>query len=557
MGAAFEELLQKMGVSSEALEQAHERQAERGGHLRDTLLALGVFSPEMFAKKVEQLLRVPYVNVAEQTIADAVLTLLPQDSAEKYLALPIELDAKHRRVIIAMADPTNMSSLDELKFVVGHSLIPQYSPEDELQEKIRQAYAALEKKQLAAAARPTQVGTSKSPMTIPVLELKTLLEADSPSSKVLGKFFVIAHAREARELYIRTTGDTGVLGFTVDGTAVEYLQVPRNLIPVFIQRMKRLLGVENSPLPVKGYFALAVRENKELDGSCLIASAFQGEDLLIKLRDRADVRTLQDLGIEAESLATLQECLHRSSGVIVVTGPARSGVTTSLYALLQTFNNPHSNVVSIEDPVECRIDGVMQGQIFPGAGLTEAHYLHELLWQRPDVVMMQQIFDASTLKMLLMMAASGTSILCGLQAVDAANAVVKLRLMSQPHAIADHVNCIISQRLVRKICESCKEQIHLAESYRGKLGLSAEDECYAGKGCDECKYTGYKGVIPIFEVMPMLPEIQQAVLQTRMLKEFREVMAANQIVSLRDAGMTKVKQGITTVQEVLKATMVN
>ena len=375
-------------------------------------------------------------------------------------------------------------------------------------------------------------------------------------SKVLGKFFVIAHAREASELYIKTAGDTGVLGFIVNGLPVEYLKVPQHLIPAFIHRMKRLLGVENSLNPVKGYCALKLRENKELELSYLISSVFQGEDMLVKIRDRTHVRALQDLGLEAEPLARLQESLRRPAGITVVTGPARSGVTTSLYALLQTVNEPNVNVVSIEDPVECRLKGVIQRQISPETGCTYAQHLHELAWQRPDVVMIGQIFDAETLNTLFMMASSGIAILCGFHATDAASAAWKLRLMSQPQWIADRVNCIVSQRFVRQICESCKEQVPLAESYRGKLGLSPEDVCYAGKGCDECEQTGYKGMIPIFEVMPMHPEIQQAVLRVRMLKEFRDVMTANQIASLRDAGMKKVKQGRTTVQEVLRATMV-
>ncbi len=553
----FEELLQKMEVSLDDLEKARERQAEQGGHLREILMTLGLFSSDTFSEKIEQLLRVPYVNVTEKEIDEAVLTLLPQESAEKYLALPLELDEKHRRVTVAMADPTNMSALDELKFVVGHSLIPHYAPEDELQEKIHQAYTALENKHLAEAAfEPDTSGHSSGSHRAPVFELTTLLEAEAADAKVLGKFFALAHAREANEWSIKTVGDVGMLSFVVHGETFKYVTVPKKMIPAFILRLKRLLGLEHCSLPTKGYFALQLRDQKELEVSYLISSAAQGEGVLFKASEWFQDSSLQKLGLEPAALSTLRKCVERMSGMTVVAAPVRNGVTTTLYALLRSVNGPHMSSVSIEDPVERRIDGVLQQQISHETGYSPRQYLQELSFQRPDVLLISRLFEADILQKLFAMASSGTFILCGLHAVDAANAAMKLRLMSQPQLVADQVNCIVSQRLVRKICESCKEQVPLAESYREKLGLSAGDVCYTGKGCEECGQTGYRGVSPIFEIVPMCPEIQQAVLRTSMLKEFRAVMAAHEIVSLREAGMKKVKQGITTVQEALKTTMV-
>jgi type II secretory ATPase GspE/PulE/Tfp pilus assembly ATPase PilB-like protein len=201
------------------------------------------------------------------------------------------------------------------------------------------------------------------------------------------------------------------------------------------------------------------------------------------------------------------------------------------------------------------LEGVAQGQVSPEAGHTYAEYLTALLVSQPDVAMIDTFFERETLADLFRLASS-TLILSAMPALDTATAALKLMLLSSPQLVADHVTCITSQRLVKRICEACKDTIALADSYRQKLGLAADDVCYAGKGCEQCHYTGYAGLVPIFEILPCTEEIRQALLASSSAKKLRHVMAETGVSSLREDGMRRVKQGVTTVQEVLRATMV-
>jgi type IV pilus assembly protein PilB len=240
--------------------------------------------------------------------------------------------------------------------------------------------------------------------------------------------------------------------------------------------------------------------------------------------------------------------------MVLATGTAKSGLTTTLYALLKTVSKPHRNVLSVEDPIESVIVGVTQGQVDEEAGHTYEQYIQYAINQRPDVIMLDKMFEAQMVQKLLLLS-SNSLVLSSLFAEDTANAAMKLVLMSNSRLVVDHVNCITSQRLVKKICESCKEEVALSAAHREKLGFSPEDHCYSGKGCDQCDHTGYKGFTSIFEVLFFTEDIKQTIMESGTVNDLRILSANNNVLSLRDDGMRKVKQGITTVQEVLKATM--
>jgi type IV pilus assembly protein PilB len=349
----------------------------------------------------------------------------------------------------------------------------------------------------------------------------------------------------------------GRLAFKVNGRICKIVRFPKKILHALTSRMKRLLEVEVREHPrfhVKGYTVLKLQNNKELDLSYLIHSIVQGEEILIKVKDRSAVPVLQDFDLAPKTLETLQEAFQGFAGSIFVTGKARSGLTSTLYAVLTALNEPHLNILSVEDPIECDIEGVMQGQISQEREETYSQYLQYVRAQRPDVIMVDKVFDTKILQELLDLSARAL-VLSSMTAVDTATAVLKLVLMSEPRLVVDRVACITSQRLVKKICESCREQVPLAETYREKLGLLPEDKCYAGKGCDRCDNLGYTGFLPIFEAMPFTADIKQAVIEGRDVRELRNLLADKGIFSLRDDGMRKVKQGLTTVQEVLKATM--
>ena len=553
MRKTLDQLLSKIGVSSQALEQARQRQTEKGGSLRENLIALGEFTEETFSQQVSQQLRVPYISLEKKTIADEVLKLLSREKAEKYLALPIELDERHRRLAVTMADPTDMSTIDELKFVVGFTVIPHFTPEDELLEQIRRDYSHLDDKEAVAAAWAIQAGVSEEQQNRGVIDVTILSEADMPLSRFIGQIFSVAYTRGAHEVFIGPSA----LKLFIPGKGYQKVDFAPKFMQPVIARLKRLLGIEVGEQACsyhQGYTTLKLQNKKEIDLSYLVYTGGHGEEMLLKFKDQTQLPFFEDFLLEPQALQALQSALQQPYGCVLVTGTARSGITTTLYTCLQTVNAPHLNVVSIEAPVECRLDGVLQGQLMPQQNETYTQYLAYAQAQRPDVLMIDSIVGPDMAPRALSLS-SGMLVVSSFLAVDTASAVMKLMCMSQPDVVAERLNCITSQRLVRRVCPVCKEKVPLAKAYREKLGLSSDDECYAGKGCEECEYTGYQGVLPLFEVMPFTDEMRRSVLESRHAKNLRHRLAEQGQISLREDGMRKVKQGLTTVQEVLKATM--
>ncbi len=556
MDPIFEQILNYLGVTSETLEQARQRQTTRGGSLRENLIALNAFTEEIFSKGVSVQLRVPYINPENMTIVDDVLALLPREKAEKYLALPLELDERHRRLNITLADPTDMSTIDELKFVVGYTLIPHYTPKDELSETIHREYSRFEDKQAVTAAWTVQPSTPAE-IQSHVIDVASLATAEMAVSQLIGVLFTVAYSRRASEIHIEPNFDGIRICFRIDGKTSEITRLPKKLTNSLITRMKRVLGFElgeRSHFLQKGFVTAKLQNKKELDISYQIYPTFQSENILIKIKDRYALPGLDALDLDPKARNDLQKVLNYPHGIVLATGTARSGLTTTLYAFLKTVNKSRMNILSIEDPIECTIEEVTQGQIDEEAGHSYEQYVRYAFKQRPDVIMIDKMFDVKIVQELLLLS-SGSLVLSSLSAVDAASAAMKLIFMSNPRLVVDRVNCITSQRLVRKICASCKEEVVLPEAHREKLGLSPEDHCYSGKGCEQCGNTGYKGLTSIFEVMLFTEDIKQTIMDSCTVNDLRNLNVSNNVLSLRDDGMRKIKQGVTTVQEVLKATI--
>lgn len=557
MGKTFEELLHQFGVPSEIIEQARQRQSQQGGHLRENLIALHAFTEETFSAKVSEKLRVPYVNLENLRVPDNVLEVLSREKAEKYLALPFEFNERHRRLSIAMADPSDMSSLDELKFVVGYTLIPHFAPEDELREAIRQKYSRFQDKQAVAAAWAAQHPSAPDAPGRGMIEVTVLNASDSAVSKLIGAIFTIAQARGADEIHIEPSLEKVRVLLKINGTLSELACYPKKLTTPLLTRMKRVIGFElgeQAPFFQTTHARVILPHNKEFDLAALVHSAAFQERLLIKISKRVSMASVDAFDLAEQPLQDLRTALSQPGGVVVVAGPQQSDLMTTLYGLLNTAKRFHAAALSVENPLRCRLDSVTQGQIHEDRGHTYTSYFRHLPEQHPDVVMVDTINDAALARDIFTLS-NGTLALTSLAAADAAQAAMKLLLMTTAKLVIDHVTCIVAQRMVRTICDTCKEEVVLADAYRRKLGLSEEDRCYAGKGCEQCGYTGYQGTALLFEVVTFTDELRQRLTQPCTVKDLRSLCATSQVASLRDDGMRKVRQGLTTVQEVLKTTM--
>jgi type IV pilus assembly protein PilB len=557
MSRTLDQIFTKLGIAQDALEQAHQRQTNQGGSLRDNLIALHLITADQFTKRVAEQLRVPFANVTDVRTALDVLALLPRDKAEKYLALPLELDTRHRRLSIALADPADMSILGELQFIVGYTLIPQYTPEDELVEAIRTGYARLEEAQLLSATRPGQSQAAAADIQVHRIDLSALAASGTAINQVLAAIFTMARRKRATEFMLDPTLDGLRLWLRIGGTLSELTRFPRRVTAPLLNRMRRILvgeNIERTRLLQKGSAIAQFPNNDDVAMSYAIAPALHGEYIHVKLNDPAGSFVVDDLALASEALQLLHAALSPSAGLVLITGPANSGLSTTLYTLINTIQRSERQILSVEDPVEMGVAGVMQGQLGEDAEHTCAQYLQSALQQHSDVVLLPSLSEVIGLPSFLALVTSSL-VISSLPAEDAASAASKLALLSSPEFVARHVKCITSQRLVKAVCEACKENVALPESHREKLGFAPQDLCYTGKGCEACEYTGYKGLTLIFEIMPMTDAMKQAIMSAGTVNELRTLNANNRMLSLRDDGMRKVKQGKTTIQEVLKATM--
>ena len=553
--ATFEEILQKIGVSPETLEQARQQQQEQGGFLREHLLALGELTEQTFATKISQLLRMPYVNVQNLDIPHDVLKFLPREQAEKYLALPIDFDKKNRRLTIVMADPTDMSVLDEVKFRVGHTLNPRFAPEDELREEIERAYAAFTERELVASLKSAQPRDHESYATV---DGQALLNADQPVLKLIGQLFAFACEENASQLDIKHGRDRGMLLITAQGKTRELAQLPLKPLHDLVTRLKRMLGIETAETATacaKGHTILTLGSQKAHDLSYLCYAGVFGEEMIVKFQDQKELPSIADFDMLPRTLRDLQSALRATTGAIVVSGTMQSGLAAMRCAVLSALIESRGYAISVEFPIYAALSGAIQGETSLAAGDGYADYLRDLLAQKPPVAMVDQLFDREMASAVLHVAASAI-VVTSISAADVASAIVRLRAFDAPEFVASRVRCVTSQRLVKKICDACKERVELSDAHREKLGLRHDETCYIGKGCDQCGQTGYNGSTFLLEVFPCGDALVSAMTGTASAREIRALLAEEGIPSLRDDGMQKVKQGVTTIQEVLRATMI-
>jgi type IV pilus assembly protein PilB len=343
MSQTLDQMLTSLGLPPDALEHARQSQSTAGGSLRDNLIALNIITVDDFARLVTEHLRMPYVNPKDTAITDEALSLLPRDKAEKYAALPLILDSKHRRLSIALADPTNMLALDELKFVIGHTLIPHFTPEDELREAIQREYTRFEASQAVVTARRAQVqpvGTAE--FRFPTIDVAALSSGDD-ALRLLGAMLTEAYARKASEIHLGAYSDGVRLAFRIQGQQTAIATFPRPLASVLLPRLRRLLVGETgdrSGLVQQGIALLKLQNKKELDLSYTVCPTLFLDQVWIKLKDRYTLPGLDDLRLAPDAGAALQQTLSELRGLVLVTGTAKHGVTTTLYTLLTTVSPP-------------------------------------------------------------------------------------------------------------------------------------------------------------------------------------------------------------------------
>lgn len=568
-------LLQEEGlVTADSVTEASSEATSNGKPLLTVLTEKGVIDNELLTHAIAQVSGVPYVNLTNTLVDQSILDLLPSDIAERFMAVP--LAEIQNRLAVAMIDANNVQAVDYLSSRIQRPLKVFMASEASIHHIIDQYKTDLSSVDEAAQVSEDEEQTTKS-------DIKTIVQ-DSPISRALSTILEYAVKARASDIHIEPLEKALKIRCRVDGVLLEVMQLPKSIEPALVSRIKILsnLKIDEHRIPQDGQFAVKV-SNKEVDLRIAISPVVWGEQVVIRLLDKSgNTFDLVDMGYAGRSLRTIRKGVKRPNGMILTSGPTGSGKSTSLYALIKEIKDDTVNIVTLEDPVEYKMDGVNQIQVNSEVGLTFANGLRSILRQDPDVVMVGEIRDAETASLAVQAALTGHLVFSTLHTNSAAGVLPRLLDMEiEPFLIASTVNTIIGQRLVRRvspkrdtywsspletktiidtvghILPKTKEEVARVSADLGYDNLPlANQEAYAlVRGHDTPSAPkGYKGRAGLYEVMDVTEEIRQMIVARSTSAEIQRKAVDQGMLTMRQDGYLKVLQGITTLEEVNRVT---
>ena len=570
MSVRLGELLTKAGlISQDQLKESLRVQKDTGGKLGETLIKLGFVSEEDITECLSQQFGVPSINLAHFEIDPSVIKLIPADVARKYNILPVNKTGA--TITIAMADPTNVFAMDDIKFMTGYNVEPVVASELGIKAAIDNYYgstASLELKKVMEDLQQSESADLEVLDEDEELDVAALAEGaeEAPVVKLVNLILTDAIKRGASDIHIEPYEKEFRVRFRMDGILYEIMNPPLKLKDAITSRMKILakLDISEKRLPQDGRIKLKMKlneKNKELDFRVSVLPTLFGEKIVLRLLDKDNLRLdMTKLGFEPESLAKFEEAIFKPWGMVLVTGPTGSGKTNTLYSALAKVNSPEVNIMTAEDPVEFNLPGINQVQMKESIGLNFAATLRSFLRQDPNIILVGEIRDFETAEIAIKAALTGHLVLSTLHTNDAPSTINRLMNMGiEPFLVATSVQLIAAQRLVRRICANCKEELDLTPQALINLGFKKEEvgtfKVYKGRGCDKCNNTGYKGRVGLVEVMQIDDDLREMILSGGTAIDIKKKAAENGMISLRRSGLIKIKDGITTIEEVVRETV--
>jgi type IV pilus assembly protein PilB len=540
-------------LTKEQLAKAHAEEKRSGERLRKVIVRLGFVNEEDLVSFLSGKWDVPRIELSNQLINPAVIENIPEALARKYELIPILKIGK--RLTCAMVDPLNIFALDEVRMKTGFTIEPAVATEQEIKKALNEYYGAKGTlKELVQSIDEKKLGI-KEGQEVSVKELEGMVE--EPVVIRLVNLIIMQALREgASDVHIQPEEDNLQIRFRVDGMLHESDAPPKHLHSAIVSRIKVLadLDIAERRKPQDGRFHLKM-EGKETDIRVSCLPTIYGENVVMRLLDvSGSVPTLSQIGFSKEMLPKMEKVITRPHGIILVTGPTGSGKTTTLYAGLSQINTPEKNIITIENPVEYHVSGIRQIQVNAKVGLTFANGLRSILRQDPDVIMVGEIRDQETAEIAIQAALTGHLVFSTLHTNDAPSAVTRMIDMGvEPFMVSSTVVGILAQRLVRLICKDCQEDYAPEPETLRDLGLDNK-KLKRGKGCDKCMKTGFKGRIGIFELLIVDPKIRALINNKASLDEIRNQTKYQGMKSLKEDGLDKIRQGLTTPEEVLRVT---
>ncbi|MFN0204954.1 MAG: GspE/PulE family protein [Planctomycetota bacterium] len=546
------QILKKRGVLREGqVQEALAAQRERPGvPLGRCMIDLGFCSEGDVRAALAAQAGLEVVDI-DGRVAPEILAMVDASTARTFYLLPIRQEGGE--LVVAIGDPTNLSVLDDLRFLIGKPVRAVFTDPDKLKEIVDKLYpadAAGLKAALAAAKGMSATGDAKE------------LAKSAPVVRLLNAVLQQAVRDQASDVHLEPFEDIFRIRYRVDGSLFEIEAPPPYLAPALIARVKVMadLDIAETRVPQDGRIALSV-DGKSVDLRVSTLPTMYGESCVMRVLDRSVVQLdINRVGLREEEMATIKQLIDLPHGIVLVTGPTGSGKTTTLYAMLSAANDPALKIITTEDPVEYDLEGIVQIPIQDEIGVTFARVLRTILRQDPDIILVGEIRDRETATVAIEASLTGHLVFSTLHTNDAPSAITRLAdLGIDPFLISATVEAIIAQRLVRRVCNNCKAQVFPDPERLREIGLDAEKLAGAkfaiGRGCEKCHYTGYKGRLAIFEILTVNDNIRQLILDNTSTQKLREAARRQGLRPLRDAGMDAALDGVTTIEEVMRETM--
>ncbi len=573
-------LLKEKRITPEQLQEALNYQKANGGKLGLNLVKLGLVKDEEITALLSRQYGVPSISLGDFEIDQAVIKLVPSETAQKYQILP--LSRAGATLTIAMTDPTNVFAMDDLKFMTGYNVEPVVASETAVMDAIQKYYnlgprgngngtqqSALEFAAAALQELP-QVDTSEVEVLEELEEISVEALAkqgeEAPVIRLVNVMLMSAIQKGASDIHIEPYEKEMRVRYRIDGVLYNIMAPPLKFRDPIVSRVKIMakLDIAEKRLPQDGRIKIRFNDagrNKEIDFRVSSLPTLFGEKIVLRLLDREKLMLdMTRLGFEPESLARFEEAISRPWGMVLVTGPTGSGKTNTLYSSISKLNTPDTNIMTAEDPVEFNLQGINQVQIREGIGLNFAAALRSFLRQDPNIILVGEIRDFETAEIAIKAALTGHLVLSTLHTNDAPSTINRLMNMGiEPFLVASSVNLICAQRLVRRVCRSCSEPVAVSPAALTKVGFNAEDAASVvpvkGAGCQKCNNTGYKGRLGLYEVMEVDDEVKELILVGASGLELRKKAIERGMITLRQSGLRKIKDGLTTLEEVMRETV--
>jgi type IV pilus assembly protein PilB len=567
-GRPLGRVLIKMGkLKRSQVHEALDIQKEKRGPIGSILVELGYISDEDLNVALAAQSGMGLVDLGKMDVAAEIIAMMPAQMANTYRVVPYEYDADRHELGIAMENPDNFVATDDLKTLLGVKIKASLAKPEELQKALDRYYPEGEQESIAGLigeltddadlARFEGRGDS-----IDLMELKEIADLN-PVKKLLNLVLLQAIKDKASDIHFEPFEDEFKMRYRIDGVLYEMVPPPRYVALAIASRIKVMsnLDIAERRLPQDGRIELQLK-GQPIDLRVSVLPTMFGESVVLRVLDRSNVQlNLDKVGMRDDDLVSFRQLIKKPNGIIINTGPTGSGKTTTLYAALQELNSPEVKILTSEDPVEYDLDGLVQVQVRPEVGLTFARALRSFLRQDPDIILVGEIRDLETAQISVQASLTGHLVFTTLHTNDAPSAIARLMdLGMEPFLVTATLEAIVAQRLVRRICNNCKAEYRPTEEQLMELSLRPEDVgdrvFHYGKGCDYCNNTGYRGRLGIYETMVLDDNLRDLIMNRASTAVLRREAMKRGMRTLRESGLLAIYEGITTLDEVVKETIV-